>query len=180
MTLHLPLTNLDESRSPETGRKKPSGAEQRANHFPPQSWCKQPCCRELVPVSGLDRAHRLHSGAAPRLSLSLSPCRPDTNPPKTKSAVYRGWIVQLDDSPLQSAGHGNISARRTDGTSWYIATLQCSSGERPYSNHAAQGRAPVISVDFESCGLLRGRRWRISYLASRASKQTPNWLSCVC
>lgn len=37
-----------------------------------QSWCKQPCCRELVPVSGQDRAHRRHSGTAHRL-LPLPP-----------------------------------------------------------------------------------------------------------
>lgn len=37
VTLHLRFTNLEEKRSLNTGRKKSSGAEHRANHLPPQS-----------------------------------------------------------------------------------------------------------------------------------------------
>lgn len=56
-------------------KKKKTECSRAQNSLPPslpilffQSWCKQPCCLELVPVSGQDRAHRLHSGTAPRLS----------------------------------------------------------------------------------------------------------------
>lgn len=53
-------------------------------------------------------------------------------------------------SRLQTTGNGGKknNSRCTDRTDWYIATLQCSSGGRPYSNNATEGRASVISVDF--------------------------------
>lgn len=59
-------------------RKKPSGADgsRSASLSVPfgESWCKRPCWCELVPVSGRDRAHSLHSDAAPR----LCPTQPQT------------------------------------------------------------------------------------------------------
>lgn len=83
------------------------------------------------------------------VSLPRFPC--DTQPRTGKKPpVCRLWILQLDDPafrrPVTEVKKKNNS-RCTDRTDWYIATLQCSSGERPYSNNAPERRAPVISVD---------------------------------
>lgn len=81
----IPLQNKDNFLAPATLQPEEiadtsKGSEnteysRTPNVLPPfqpsllfQSWCKQPCCRELVPVSGQDRAHRLRSGTVPRLS----------------------------------------------------------------------------------------------------------------
>lgn len=129
--------------------KKPEYSRAQ-NELPPsqfssQSWCKQPCCLELVPVSGQDRAHRLQLLA----SLPLSPVTRTSqqqNPSLPIMDFTTWWFL------LQTAGHGNNSSRCTDRTNWYIATLQCSTGERPYSNHATYGKAPVFFVDIEFLG----------------------------
>lgn len=91
-----------------------------------------------------------------RASLPLSPVtRTSLTEKKKKNCLtimdFTTWwfLAQTD-------GHRNNSSRCNDRTSWYIATLQCSTGERPYGNHATEGRPPVISVDFEFCALLCG------------------------
>lgn len=64
------------------------------------------------------------------------------SPPSVDYGFYNLMI------PPSDGGEKNNS-RCTDRTDWYFATLQCSSGERPYSNNATEGRAPVISVDIK-------------------------------
>lgn len=164
---HLPFTSMEELRSFSSKGSEKIEWSRTQNSLPPLSSrgaSKQPCCRELVPVWGQDRAHRLHSGAAPRFSP------PSPLPVTRTSEQEKPTLLIMDFTTwwflLRSAGDWNIS-RCTDRTNWYIATLQCSTGERPYSNHATQGRAPVISVDFELCVLLSGShrhcgRWGIS------------------
>lgn len=121
-----------------------------------QSWCKQPCWCELVPVSGQDRAHRPHSDAAPRLCPPLSHAAPNWGkkpPPRPSMMDFTTWRSRLQTAGNE--GRKKPSSRCTDRTDWYTATLQCSSGERPYSNHATQGKAPVISVDLFFFWVLR-------------------------
>lgn len=70
-----------------------------------QSWCKQPCWCELVPVSGQDRAHRLHSDAAPSLSgqVLLWQAAPNwKKAPRLSIMDFTTWWW----SRLQTAGNG--------------------------------------------------------------------------
>lgn len=88
--LHLPFTNLKGSEKAECSRTQTEPPPSLVLLF--QSWCKQPCCRELVPVSGQDRAHRLHSGAARRLS---PPAARDTHLRKRKAQFADNGFYNL-------------------------------------------------------------------------------------
>lgn len=83
---HLPFTSMEELRSFSSKGSEKIEWSRTQNSLPPLSSrgaSKQPCCRELVPVWGQDRAHRLHSGAAPR----FSPPSPWHAPPSKKSPL---------------------------------------------------------------------------------------------
>lgn len=87
-----------------------------------QSWCKQPCCCALVPVSGQDRAHRLRS--ADRTAPRLLPPPPrvvrdahlTVREKKTPRTVDNGYYNLMVLPRLVAAGRRDISSRRTDRT----------------------------------------------------------------
>lgn len=147
-TCHLPTWEV---------RKKPSAAEHRPNPLPLPSSSFSRGASSHVAASLFRYQGRIVRIDCIRAQLVASlPL-----PPVTRTSEQEKPSLPIMDFTtwwflLQSAGDGNNSSRCTNRANWYIATLQCSTGERPYSNHATQGRAPVISVDFEFCGLLCG------------------------
>lgn len=136
-TLALEETHLRKLRTPTEARKSPSGVEQPSPpslpsrapllSSPPllfQSWCKQPCCRELVPVSGQDRAHRLRSAdcTAPRLLPPTTPTRTyNSEKENTPHTVDDGFYNLTILPRLVAAGRRDISSRCTDRTDGLVS-----------------------------------------------------------
>lgn len=171
VVVHLPLTNL-RNGSQQSGlggnRVEPNAAEPLLSS-PLSVEGKQPCCREPVPVSEQDRAHSLHSGAAPRLSQK---CTSETK----RLSANNGFYNLVIQSPSLRDNSGRCVAK-TDCLPPHCSAALVNDFN---SNHATQGRAGAF------CGLeLRLTLWQFLLLwpppkkltSSPASTEKPSLLA---